>query len=88
MHRRPWPRLPPVCARRAQRYDEIVDSLGLIRSAVIARIARGRRHGYDSRSIREPLASAFYDVRYGISRDLHSVERMRILYRLRAWVCA
>ncbi len=64
---------------RARRYDEIVDSQGLIRSAVIARIARGRRHGYDSRSIREPLASAFYDVRYQISRELHAIERNRIL---------
>jgi heptosyltransferase-1 len=66
-------------AIRARRYDEIVDSQGLIRSAVITRIARGRRHGYDSRSIREPLAAVFYDMRYRISRDLHATERIRIL---------
>jgi heptosyltransferase-1 len=64
---------------RAHRYDDIVDSQGLLRSAVIARMARGRRHGYDSASIREPLASLFYDVRYKVSRDLHAVERNRIL---------
>ena len=29
--------------------------------AVIARMAHGRRHGYDAASIREPLASVFYD---------------------------
>ncbi len=46
-------------AIRASRYDDIVDSQGLLRSAVIARIAHGRRHGYDMRSIREPLASPF-----------------------------
>ena len=50
-----------------------------MRSGIIARIARGRRHGYDSRSIREPLASAFYDIRHRVSRDLHAVERNRIL---------
>ena len=33
---------------RARRYDEIVDSQGLLRSALIARIAHGRRHGYDA----------------------------------------
>jgi heptosyltransferase-1 len=66
-------------AIRARRYDEIVDSQGLIRSAAIARIARGRRHGYDSRSIREPFATVFYDMRYSVSRDLHAVERIRIL---------
>src|SRR6478752_8510957 len=38
-------------AIRARRYDAIVDSQGLLRSATIASIAHGRRHGYDSRSI-------------------------------------
>ncbi len=66
-------------AIRARRYDEIVDSQGLLRSAVIARFARGRRHGYDATSIREPLASMFYDVRHSVSRALHAVERNRIL---------
>jgi lipopolysaccharide heptosyltransferase I len=68
-----------LSAIRAQRFGEIVDSQGLLRSAVIARIAQGCRHGYDHRSIREPLASAFYDVRYSVSRDLHAIERNRIL---------
>ena len=64
---------------RDRRFDDIVDTQGLLRSALIARAARGRRHGYDSSSIREPLASAFYDVRYRVSRDLHAVERNRAL---------
>ena len=66
-------------AIRARRYDLIVDSQGLLRSAVIARLAHGRRHGYDSASIREPLASLFYNVRHRVSYDLHAVERNRIL---------
>jgi len=66
-------------AIRAQRYDEIVDSQGLLRSAVIARFAHGRRHGYDASSIREPLASLFYDRCYSVSRALHAVERNRAL---------
>jgi heptosyltransferase-1 len=64
---------------RARDYDLIVDSQGLLRSAVIARVANGRRHGYDAASIREPLASLFYDVRHRVSRELHAVERNRIL---------
>ena len=51
-------------AIRAHCYDEVVDSQGLVRSAVIARLAHGRRHGYDAASIREPLAARFYDVRH------------------------
>jgi heptosyltransferase-1 len=46
-------------AIRAQCYEEIVDSQGLLRTALMARLARGRRHGYDVASIREPLASHF-----------------------------
>ncbi len=64
---------------RAHRYDLIVDSQGLLRSGVTARVAHGRRHGYDAASIKEPLASAFYDVRHAVSRDLHAVERNRML---------
>jgi heptosyltransferase-1 len=66
-------------AIRTPRYDEIVDSQGLLRTAVIGRLAHGRRHGYDASSIREPLAAMFYDVRHSVSRDLHAVERNRLL---------
>jgi len=68
-----------MCGIRARRYDEVVDTQGLVRTGMIARIARGRRHGYGSQSIREPLASLFYDVRHRVSRDLHAVDRNRIL---------
>ena len=64
---------------RSRAYDEVIDTQGLLRTAVITQIARGRRHGYDSASIREPLASRFYDVRHRVSRDLHAIERNRIL---------
>jgi len=66
-------------AIRARRYDDVIDSQGLLRSAAIARLAHGRRHGYDASSVREPLASVFYDIRYRVARDLHAVERNRIL---------
>jgi len=66
-------------AVRSRNYDDIVDTQGLLRSAMLARTAHGRRHGYDSASIREPLASIFYDVRYRVGRNLHAVERNRIL---------
>ena len=68
-----------LCGIRARRYDAIIDSQGLLRSGMIARFARGRRHGYDSASIRERLASPFYDVRHSVSRALHAVDRNRIL---------
>ena len=66
-------------AVRAQHYDAVIDTQGLLRTGLMAWIARGPRHGYDRASIREPLASAFYDIRHSVSRDLHAVERNRIL---------
>jgi heptosyltransferase I len=68
-----------VHAVRRSRYDHIIDSQGLVRSALIARLSRGRRHGYDAGSIREKLASSLYDVRHAVDRDLHAIERNRIL---------
>src|SRR5581483_1761555 len=64
---------------RGRHYDVVIDSQGLVRSGAIARIAHGKRHGYDSDSIREPMASIFYDVRHHVGRDLHAIERNRIL---------
>ena len=34
-------------------HDTVIDAQGLVRSALIARFARGRRHGYDRASVRE-----------------------------------
>ena len=64
---------------RSRLYDEVIDTQGLLRTAVISGLARGRRHGYDAASVREPLASRFYGVRHRVSRDLHAIERNRIL---------
>lgn len=67
---------------RDERYDAVVDTQGLMRTAVITRLARGVRHGYDTGSIKERLASVAYDVRHAVSRDLHAVERNRRLTAL------
>jgi heptosyltransferase-1 len=64
---------------RVRHYDAIVDTQGLIRSALIARAARGRRHGYDAGSIREPLASLLYNVRHSVARNQHAIARNRAL---------
>jgi heptosyltransferase-1 len=67
---------------QARRYDAVIDTQGLIRTALTARSARGVRHGYNRNSIREPAASIFYDVRHAVSRDLHAIERNRRLVGL------
>jgi heptosyltransferase I len=59
-------------------YDAVIDTQGLAKSAVIARLARGTRHGLDFASAREPL-SPFYDRVYSVPWSLHAVERNRAL---------
>jgi len=64
------------------RYDCVIDTQGLIKSALLARAATGARHGYDAASAREPLAARFYDLLHAVPRDLHAVVRNRRLAAL------
>jgi heptosyltransferase-1 len=66
-------------ALREERYDLVIDTQGLLKSALLARLADGERHGMDSASAREPLAARFYDVRHAVPRQQHAVERNRQL---------
>lgn len=69
-----------IGALRRHEYDAVIDSQGLFfKSALLARLARGERHGYDAASIRERAASSLYDVRHRIGRALHAVARNRLL---------
>jgi len=66
-------------AMREQTHDIVIDAQGLVRSALIARFAHGRRHGYDSESVRERAASWFYDVHHRVDRARHAITRNRML---------
>ncbi|HSO07504.1 MAG TPA: lipopolysaccharide heptosyltransferase I [Pelomicrobium sp.] len=63
----------------AESYDLVIDTQGLVKSALLARLAVGLRCGYDRASAREPLASLFYGRRCAVDRALHAVERNRRL---------
>jgi heptosyltransferase-1 len=63
---------------REERYDAIIDTQGLFKSAFIARAARGKRFGLDWRSSREPLFP-FYHRTFCVPRVAHAVERNRTL---------
>lgn len=66
---------------REQQYDAVIDAQGLLKSALlVTRLALGKKHGLDSNSAREPLASLFYNYRHRISRQQHAVERIRELF--------
>jgi len=63
----------------AQHYDYVLDTQGLIKSAIITRNANQPRCGYDWKSAREPLASLFYDRTFFVGKQHHAVERNRQL---------
>jgi heptosyltransferase-1 len=63
----------------AQRYDAVIDTQSLLKSALVAAAADGPRHGFDGASARERLAARFYDVTHHVPRELHAVERNRRL---------
>ena len=63
---------------RGEDYDAVVDTQGLLKSALIAFAARGTSHGLDWKSSREPLA-LFYDRTISVPWTSHAVERNRAL---------
>lgn len=65
-------------------YDLVIDTQGLLKSALITRVARGKRCGYAAASAREPLAARFYDATFDVPKDLHAVQRNRRLVALAA----
>ena len=68
---------------RSERYDVVLDTQGLLKSAFIARRARvtrgGYRAGFSYALVREGLARMFYDRGYAVDPQLHAIERMRSL---------
>ncbi len=66
-------------ALRSERYDAVIDSQGLLKSALLAAQALGRKHGFDRANAREPFAAHFYDVAHAVPSSLHAVDRNRQL---------
>lgn len=60
-------------------YDVVLDTQGLLKSALISRQGRGKHLGHNGDSAREPLAAHLYDNSFFIPKTLHAVERNRRL---------
>ena len=64
-------------------YDIVLDTQGLVKSAVLVSQTRltpgGRRCGYAAEAAREPLAARFYNATFAIPKNVHAVERNRWL---------
>jgi len=60
-------------------YDLVIDTQGLIKSAFVARRARGPLAGYSADSAREAVAAKLYDRNFSVDVGLHAVVRNRLL---------
>lgn len=67
---------------RSERYDLVLDSQGLLKSAVLGACARGPVAGQDRDSVRERIATVFYQRHYPVARGQHAVTRNRALAAL------
>ena len=64
---------------RRDQYAVVLDLQEQIKGALIARLARGVRHGPDRASIREPIATLAHDVHHAIDPNQHLIDRCRQL---------
>lgn len=65
---------------QARHYDLIIDAQGLIKSAWIARWAKGKRVGFGKSCIKEKIATLFYDETFDVDPTAHAIERVRQLF--------
>lgn len=68
-----------VAALRDGHYDAVVDSQGLLKSAVLSRLARGPAWGANFASAREAFAAALYQRRVPVLWQQHAAYRNREL---------
>lgn len=65
---------------RENTYDLIIDAQGLLKSAVISRLAKGTRVGLDRESARESFAAYFYQKKIAVEKKQHAITRIRSLF--------
>lgn len=80
LRRRTWQEIGAL--RRhldGEQYDLVIDSQGLLKSALLVAFTHGVRYGYSPEAAREALAARFYDRTFAIPWHIHAVQRNRWL---------
>lgn len=81
---RHWSEVRAFRARlKSQTYDAVVDAQGLIKSALVASMAKGEVSGFARDSAREPLASLSYKQALSVAKSSHAIARQRRLFASR-----
>ena len=83
-HKKTWWKLPKLLRGlkrqlKAENYDLVLDAQGLLKSALLSRLAGVDIYGFAADSARESLASKFYQKTASIVKDLHVIDKNRQL---------
>jgi heptosyltransferase-1 len=83
-HKKAWWKLPGLLRGlkrqlKAENYDLVLDAQGLLKSALLARMAGVDIYGFDADSARESLAACFYHKTAKVASGLHVIEKNRQL---------
>lgn len=83
-HKKIWWKIPQLLRGlkrqlRAEKYDLVLDAQGLLKSAVLARLAGADIYGFDKNSARESLAAGFYQKTARVASGLHVIDKNRQL---------
>lgn len=66
---------------RSENYDGVIDAQSSLKSALVTYLSKGMRHGLDADSASEgKLASLAYQKTYLIPKDMHAIQRLRLLF--------
>ena len=65
---------------KREHYDLVIDAQGLIKSGFISRLSKGLTVGLSDSTVKEPMATLFYNKVYSVPRDEHAVQRVRELF--------
>ena len=85
-HKRIWWKIPALLYKlkqqlRSENYNIVLDAQGLIKSALLARLAGDIVYGFAKGSVRESLASRLYEKTANVPGGLHVVEKNRQLVK-------
>ena len=85
-HKKTWWKLPIMLSRlrrqlQAEHYDIVLDAQGLLKSALLARLAGVPVSGFHADSARESLAALFYRKTARVPNGLHVIEKNRQLIK-------
>lgn len=83
-HKKSWWKIPALLSKlrqqlHAENYDIVLDAQGLLKSALLSRLAGVAVFGFAANTAREPLAARLYKKSASVQKGVHVIEKNRQL---------